>query len=197
MSARKALVKKKLYRLAALAMVGAGVFYLSDSQATFHATASAFAARFGVEEITAEDLRARLADKRPTLLVDVREEVEQSVSVIPGSISAGPRVDLSSDPRVRSFAEEHASDPSALVVIYCAGGYRSARSLRKLADSLGDSLQVRGRNLHGGIVAHANSGGTLVDPAGRSTQMVHAYNETWARFVLPPNLATVAPPIGP
>ena len=181
-----------LFRMAALVFAGLGVYVVAgDSQAAFHATATAFAARFGVPEITAEDLRAREAAQKPTLLVDVRETMEQSVSRIPGSHLSNPRAALSDDPEIRRFSDTHAGNPEALIVVYCAGGYRSARSLAEARESFG----VPAVNLHGGIVAHANVGGALQQPDGSPTDMVHAYNQAWARFVLPPARATVEPPV--
>ena len=170
-----------------------GLYLVSHSQAAFHATASAFAVRFGVSEITAEDLQARLNAGRPTLLIDVREASEQSVSRIPGSHPSGPRVSLALDPEVRRFAEEYAGNSEALVVVYCAGGYRSARSI---AGSRAE-LNIPLRNLHGGIVAHANAGGALEGSDGQPTSVVHSYSDVWARFVLPPTRATTEPPVAP
>lgn len=157
---------------------------------SFEAMASGFAARWKVEEITAQQLLVR-SPSAPTLLLDVREPAEQSVSRLPGSIQIRPTDSLAMVPAVREFIARHAQQADALIVTYCAGGYRSARSINKAAAT----LQLPMRNLHGGIVAYANSGGRLVQPDGSPTNLVHGYNELWVRFVEPPAIGVLEPPI--
>ncbi len=186
--------RRALVAVCFVLFIGGVLLMTQDDSSLFEATATAFAVRFAVQEISSAELAARLAAGRPTLLLDVREEAEQSVSRIPGSRLLNPRALLEADEEVRRFAEAHAANPDALIVAYCAGGYRSARSLARAAKAL-NRPSVPARNLHGGIVAYANEGGPLVTPAGESTDVVHAYNEMWARFVRPPIRATVEPPV--
>lgn len=144
---------------------------------SFDALASGFAARFGVEEVRADELDAFA----PDLIVDVRTPSEQSVSVLPRAVLMSPDQELTSLPE---FAR------AKRVLVYCAGGYRSARAIA------GISAGSRGRivrNLHGGIVAYANAGLPLVTPVGTPTRKVHGYNEAWAKYVRPPAEGVIKP----
>ena len=89
------------------------------------------------------------------------------------------------DRKQKSTAEkvafEHA-DPSA-----------RQEALRQTLD-LYQSIPVY--NLHGGIIAYANAGGLLVDPATKEkVQRVHAYSAYWASFVTAQTQATTEPPV--
>ncbi len=150
-----------------------------------------FSDEFGVAEIDATALRTRLAANLPTLLIDARTYAEQSVSIVPGARRVSPEDDLNLDPVLRDFAARTAGQPQAMVVVYCAGGYRSARSLAKYETPAGLAV----RNLRGGIIAYANAGGELEDPAsGQRTRRVHGYNAFWAGFIAAPNEAALTPP---
>ena len=78
------------------------------------------AARRQVRAVSLDEIRRRLAAREPMVLVDVREKDETSTGVIPGAILL-PRglLELS--------IEQKVPDRAAPVVVYCAGGTRSAR----------------------------------------------------------------------
>src|SRR5690349_18519876 len=82
-----------------------------------------------VRIISLEDLKARLEDKsRPKpLLVDVREKDEFRAGYIPGATHIA-----------RGFlemqAEQKLPDRKAEIVVYCAGGTRSAFAAKTLAE---------------------------------------------------------------
>ena len=82
-----------------------------------------------IREISLEDLRRRLespsADK--PVLVDVREREEYRAGFIPGALSV-PRGFLEMQ------IEARVPDKNAEVVVYCAGGTRSALAAATLAD---------------------------------------------------------------
>lgn len=175
------------------------VFCRQLKMQTFDSITGDFSQEFGVAEITPAQLRARRRTPAPTLYIDVRTPQEQSVSIIPGAVRVTPADDLLGRAELQKFLREHKGDSAAMVVVYCAGGYRSARSLGRLDPALrSDTQAVQIRNLRGGIIAYANAGGELVEPTGgSSTQRVHGYNDFWAGFILPPGEATVEPPLPP
>ncbi len=151
----------------------------------FETAAAALSARFNVAEISAPEFLERHQGRPNTVLIDVRTPEEQSVSVIPGAVLATPQTKLNALPEVR-----HA-DADATIVVYCAGGYRSARSISRSGETMAKHMV----NLRGGIVGYANAGGKLVDARGGTSHKVHGYNSTWARYVEAPNEGVVEPPV--
>lgn len=82
-----------------------------------------------VRTISLDELKERIEDKSPPLLVDVRESDEVRAGKIPGAISM-PRGFLEMQ------AEQKLPDKDAPIVLYCAGGTRSAFAAHTL-QSLG------------------------------------------------------------
>jgi sulfur-carrier protein adenylyltransferase/sulfurtransferase len=80
-----------------------------------------------VRTITLEALKARLDAKTPTTLVDVREQHEFNAGYIPGAVHI-PRGFLEIQ------AEAKLPDRKAPIVVYCAGGTRSAFAARTLTE---------------------------------------------------------------
>ena len=80
-----------------------------------------------VRTISLEALKARLDAKTPTTLVDVREQHEFNAGYIPGAVHI-PRGFLEIQ------AEGKLPDRKAPIVVYCAGGTRSAFAARTLSD---------------------------------------------------------------
>lgn len=159
---------------------------------TFDSITGNFSNEFGVAEIKPEELKARMHGDAPTLLIDVRTSQEQSVSVLKNAVRVTPDQALDELPELRDFLERHETDANAMVVVYCAGGYRSARSLSRMQTA--PELPVR--NLRGGIIAYSNAAGELVQPHGNAaTDRVHGYNSFWASFILAPREATIEPAI--
>lgn len=85
--------------------------------------------RQSVKLISLEDLKRRLEEPqgRPFTLVDVREKDEFRAGYIPGAVHL-PRGFLEMQ------AEQKLPDKSGEIVVYCAGGTRSAFAARTLAD---------------------------------------------------------------
>lgn len=79
-----------------------------------------------VKSVTLDEIKARLEKKTPMVLVDVREKEETRAGFIPGAISI-PRGFLEIQ------VEAKVPDKAAPVVLYCAGGTRSALAARTLA----------------------------------------------------------------
>ena len=93
---------------------------LSDSSPCLSAPS---VVKFPSDEISPSDLRAALASSVPPQLLDVREDWEHALGAIQPSLHI-PLARLS-DPA----ADLSTLDPSRPVVVYCAGGVRSAKAL--------------------------------------------------------------------
>jgi sodium/bile acid cotransporter 7 len=112
-------------------------------------------------EITVEALVTRLARPDPPVLVDVRDDEERRVSVIPGAISR------------EEFERRRKELAGRQVVTYCTIGYRSGVYTEKLIDQ-----GWRASNLRGSILAWTHAGGTLLE-GGTPTRRVHVYGRSW------------------
>jgi molybdopterin/thiamine biosynthesis adenylyltransferase/rhodanese-related sulfurtransferase len=77
-------------------------------------------------EIDVHQLKSRLADGKPFVLLDVREPSEYEVARLPGSVL----IPLGELP-----ARVHELDPAAETIIHCKAGGRSAKALQFLLDS--------------------------------------------------------------
>ena len=112
-------------------------------------------------ETTVEALRERLSGPEPPVVVDVRDDEEREVSMIPGAIS---RQEFEKDPH-RFVGRE--------VVTYCTIGYRSGRYTEKLV-----KRGWNASNLRGSILSWTHAGEEL-DHDGTPTRRVHVYGEAW------------------
>jgi sulfur-carrier protein adenylyltransferase/sulfurtransferase len=83
--------------------------------------------RKSIAVISLEEIKRRLDAKTPMVLVDVREKEEFRDGYIPGAISV-PRGFLEMQ------IEGKVADKNAPVVLYCAGGTRSALAAKTLTD---------------------------------------------------------------
>ncbi|CAN5418273.1 molybdopterin-synthase adenylyltransferase MoeB [soil metagenome] len=82
--------------------------------------------RSSVREVTLDELKRRLEAKEPYVVVDVREKDEVKQGFVPGAISV-PRGFLEMQ------IEQKVPDKKTRVVVYCAGGVRSAFAAVTLA----------------------------------------------------------------
>lgn len=80
-----------------------------------------------VRTLSLEDLKKRLEAPKPPVLVDVREKDEFRAGFIPGAIHV-PRGFLEMQ------AEQKLPDKAAQIVVYCAGGTRSAFAAKTLTE---------------------------------------------------------------
>ncbi|MBM4362866.1 MAG: molybdopterin-synthase adenylyltransferase MoeB, partial [Deltaproteobacteria bacterium] len=80
-----------------------------------------------VRLISLDDLKARLEKGPPPVLVDVREKDEFRAGFIPGAVHV-PRGFLEMQ------AEQKLPDKNAEIIVYCAGGTRSAFAAKSLAE---------------------------------------------------------------
>jgi sodium/bile acid cotransporter 7 len=114
-----------------------------------------------VPEITVDDLQGRLSGSDVPILIDVRAEEEQRVSILPGAISR------------EEFEARREELSGRDVVTYCTIGYRSGLYARDLASQ---GLDVH--NLRGSILAWTHGEGELLHE-GRPTRRVHVYGKKW------------------
>lgn len=115
-----------------------------------------------VKGITAAELKRRVEDGEPVVIVDVRPEVERKVSVLPGAMSQD------------AFEAQLSTLRDRPVVVYCTIG---ARSGKVAAEWQKRGLDVL--NLEGSLLSWTHVGGELVDAEGRPTKQVHVYGRKW------------------
>src|SRR5689334_11157626 len=78
-----------------------------------------------VQEVTIDEVKARLDRGDRFHLVDVREESEWAKDHLPGAVHLGKGV-------IERDVEERLPDPEAEIVLYCGGGFRSALAAENL-----------------------------------------------------------------
>ncbi len=83
--------------------------------------------RKSIRELSLDELKKRLEQRAPMTLIDVREKDEFRAGFIPGAISL-PRGFLEIQ------VEQKVPDKNAPVVLYCAGGTRSALAAKTLQE---------------------------------------------------------------
>jgi rhodanese-related sulfurtransferase len=93
-----------------------------------------------VEEVSVDDVKARLDRGDKFLLVDVREESEYAKDHLPGAIHLGKGV-------IERDIEERAPQLNAPLILYCGGGFRSALA----ADNLQKMGYTNVLSMDGGI----------------------------------------------
>ncbi len=112
-------------------------------------------------EITVEAFQERLAGPEPPVVVDVRDDEEREVSMLPGALSR------------EEFEKRRDELAGREIVTYCTIGYRSGLYTRKL---VGEGWKAS--NLRGSIVSWTHVGGELVRD-GAPTRRVHVYGKRW------------------
>jgi rhodanese-related sulfurtransferase len=115
----------------------------------------------GVPELTVEDFLARRTDQ-PFVIVDVRDDEERAVSIIPGALSKG---------EFERREEEFSGTP---ILAYCTIGYRSGKYADYLRGNDWDAF-----NLRGSLLAWVHAGQPLADVAGEETKRIHVYGRKW------------------
>jgi len=114
-----------------------------------------------VPDLTIEELD-RLRATTEVVLVDVRADKEQAVSMIPGAVTG------------REFEKKHRHQRGTTVVVYCTVGHRSGLYAKKL---LKRGLQAF--NLRGAILAWTHADRDLVNGVD-PTRRVHVLGPKWS-----------------
>lgn len=114
-----------------------------------------------------------LATSAGAVLLDTRSREEFEVSHLRNSIWVGYD-HFNSDSILKAVP-----DKNKTVVVYCSVGVRS--------EDIGEKLLENGytdvRNLYGGIFEWTNRGYPVIDPEGKETLKVHAYNKRWGSLL--------------
>jgi len=129
-----------------------------------------------IRTVTLEEIKQRLETKAPMVLVDVREKDEWRGGYIPGALHV-PRGFLEIQ------IEGKVTDKNAPVVLYCAGGTRSALAAKTLAE-LGYT-NVESATL--GFVRWKDLGFPMEMPP----QLTDAQRERYSRHLLLPEVGEV------
>lgn len=111
-------------------------------------------------ETSATWLRSHLGSE--IVLVDVREDSERKVSILPGAISQA------------EFEANKAKFMEDNVVVYCTVGLRSGLYVKRLM-----AEGIRASNLRGGVLSWAHAGGDFIDANRAPTKRVHVYGKEW------------------
>lgn len=101
------------------------------------------------------------------IILDAREKTEYEVSKIQGARFVGYD---DFDMNILKDLDKYAN-----IVVYCSVGYRS----EKVAERMKNAGYENVSNLYGGIFEWKNQGYDVVDPNGRKTDKVHAFDRIW------------------
>lgn len=110
-------------------------------------------------QMTIEDF---LKKKNDVILVDVRDEKEMKVSIIPGAITR------------KEFESQRSKYKDKKIVAYCTIGQRSTEYTKELKKEGFDAY-----NLKESILGWTHRKLPLVTPEGKETKKVHVYDEPW------------------
>jgi rhodanese-related sulfurtransferase len=134
-----------------------------------------------VPQLPTSELAAWLvdADRKPPLLLDVREPEEFMVSHLAGAIQISP------DAAPQQVLEQINS--TGPIVLYCSVGYRSSALAKRLIDA-GVPEVI---NLEGSIFKWANEGRPMLH-AGIDTDKAHPYNHRFG-YMLQETLQSYKP----
>jgi molybdopterin/thiamine biosynthesis adenylyltransferase/rhodanese-related sulfurtransferase len=132
--------------------------------------------RKSITTVSLEEIKRRLDAKAPMVLVDVREKDEVKDGFIPGAIVV-PRGFLEIQ------IEQKVPDKTAPVVLYCAGGTRSALAAKTLAD-LG---YTHVESANPGFVRWKDLGYPMQKPP----QLTDAQRDRYSRHLLLPEVGEV------
>lgn len=148
--------------------------------ANWQSTLSLVRTRFPeVRQVSTETLDRWLADpsRQPPVLLDVRRKEEYAVSHLHGAIWVDP--DLEGEKLAAALSGAGVSKDRPIVA-YCSVGYRSSRTVRRLA-SIGFHDAA---NLEGSIFKWANEG-RPVERSGSQVTEVHPYDAKWGVLLDP------------
>src|SRR3984957_20296735 len=125
------------------------------------------------KEVSLDELKRRLEAKEPIVLVDVREKEEYRAGFIPGAISV-PRGFLEIQ------IEQRVPDKNAPIVLYCAGGTRSALA----AATLQQLRYTHVETANPGFVRWKDLGYPMETPP----QLTDAQRDRYSRHILLPEV---------
>lgn len=121
--------------------------------------------RGAVQQVALDELERRLAARAPITVVDVREKDEWRQGFIPGAVHV-PRGFLEMQ------AEQKLPDKKAHIVVYCAGGIRSAFAARTLTELGYTSVE----SANPGFVRWKDLGYPVEKPAELTSDQLERYS---------------------
>jgi rhodanese-related sulfurtransferase len=128
----------------------------------------AFYLSFTIPTMDPTELKKQLPQ---TILLDAREKKEYEISHIPNATHCGyDQFDIT---------KWHHLPKNQPIVVYCSIGYRS----EKIAEKLKKAGFSKVHNLYGSIFEWVNQGNAVVDAQGNPTRKVHAYNQSWSKWI--------------
>ncbi len=132
-----------------------------------------------VDHINADALTALLSaiSTKKTVLLDVREADEYSVSHLPGAVRVSP--DSDETDLIRKLGEKIRD---ATVVFYCSVGQRSSALADKVQAALKNKGAAEVYNLEKGIFNWHNNQRPLENKKG-ATDFIHPYNFIWKALI--------------
>jgi len=104
-----------------------------------------------IQEITPQQLKAKIDQAEPLCIIDVRDENEWPSGRIAGAITLSKGV-------IERDIEKQIPDVTTPIVVYCSGGFRCAL----VADSLQNMGYSKIYSLNGGLSAWVQAGYPLV-----------------------------------
>ncbi len=113
-----------------------------------------------VEDIDPESA-IRLLAKPDVVFVDVRQQKEQAVSMIPGALTDDEFIG-----RLEDYRKHR-------IIVYCTISYRSGKLAAKLTQK-----GFRIVNLQGGLLGWVHAGGPL-EKNGQAVSQLHVYGRKW------------------
>ena len=113
-----------------------------------------------VQDVSPE-MAMKLVKSSRVVFVDIREDREQRVSMIPGAVT---------EDEFRNNPDKYRNH---IVIGYCTISYRSGKLARKLRKQ-----GIIMANLRGGLLAWVHEGGKVYDSKGE-TKRIHVYEEEW------------------
>jgi rhodanese-related sulfurtransferase len=113
-----------------------------------------------VLDISPQQAMKLIADQK-SIFIDLRDQQEQQVSMLPGAITE------------KEFMDNFKSYDDYVKIAYCTIGYRSGKFAQNLQK---EGIPVY--NLKGGILAWVHDGGKVYNQNGE-THRVHVYQSQW------------------
>lgn len=104
-------------------------------------------AKTRITECTVHDVQARKEQGEAFHLIDVREDHEYQAARIPGAVHLGKGI-------IERDIERMIPETSAMIILYCGGGFRSALA----ADNLQKMGYVNVISMDGGFTGWKNAG---------------------------------------
>ncbi|KAL6067319.1 MPT-synthase sulfurylase [Balamuthia mandrillaris] len=158
-----------------------------------------------VEDLSVADLLALQEKDEPrkaaVVLVDVREDNERAVSMLPCAVTEEQFWGWMK--AKENEREQEKEGEEVIVVPYCTIGYRSGLFARYLHQRFAQDGRRKGgedergerarrtsvKNLRGSLLAWTHEQQPLVTPEGNPTTRVHTFGKEWA--LVPPNYSAI------